>query len=286
MHRRGKQTLRLLLLALTGNTLVACGVAQTGGGSGGPTTSRPIATASTAPSATPNVSSPTVASVSPAAPTSGAQHGSISDLASLMIALQAAGASVAVNGTIQQPFLQVPGTQVSVDGQDVQVFEYSDAAAAQVDALKLADVLAGKDTTMVNWVASPHAYQAGRLVALYVGDDAATLKRLQQVLGAPTAELQRPPREAIGGTIFGGVGVDGGGFIIVGGKVIPVPPWDPMLKILEQIALYRTSEAATQSWSRDAVRREALTVISEHIETLAEELNPFHSPPVKVRSDV
>ncbi len=193
MHMLGKQTMQLLLLlSLGASTLVACGVAQPGSSGGDPTASRPVATTSSAPSATASADSPTVASALPAAPTSAAQSGPVTDQASLINALQAAGASVAVKDSIQQPFLQVSGRQVTVDGEDVQVFEYSDTAAAHADALKLADVLAGKGTTMVNWVASPHAYQAGRLIALYIGDDVATLKQLQHVIGSPIAEQQRP----------------------------------------------------------------------------------------------
>lgn len=193
MHKLGKQTMQLwLVLAFAISTLVACGAAQTGNSSAGST---PVAS-STMPSATllaPTVTSTsTPASTAAVAPPSAAQGSSVADQPSLIKALQNAGASVTVNGTVQQPFLQASGTQVRVDGQDVQVFEYSDAAAAQTDALKLADVLAGKGTTMVNWVASPHAYQAGRLLALYLGDDPQTLKRLQQVLGAPIAEQQHP----------------------------------------------------------------------------------------------
>jgi hypothetical protein len=138
----GKQTIQLLLLlALTVSMLVACGVAQTGSGSGGPTASVPIATLSSAPSATASADSPAIASPVPAAPTSGAQSGPVTDQASLINALQAARASVAVKDSVQQPFLQVSGRQVTVDGQDVQVFEYSDTTAAHADALKLADVL-------------------------------------------------------------------------------------------------------------------------------------------------
>ena len=39
--------------------------------------------------------------------------------------------------------------------------------------------------------------------------------------------------DSIFGQVFGGVAVDGGGFIIVGGKIIKVPPRGPILEILE-----------------------------------------------------
>lgn len=197
MDRLGKQMMQLLLvLALAVTTLAACGVAQTGTSGAGSTASASVATTPLAPSASPAARSQIAASAVPSAPTSTAQSDPVTDQASLLKALQTAGATVAVNGQVQQSFLQVPGTQVTVEGQDVQVFEYRDTAAAQAEATKLADVLAGKGTTMVSWVAAPHAYQAGRLLALYIGDDSATLQRLQQVLGAPIAEQQYLPTTA------------------------------------------------------------------------------------------
>jgi hypothetical protein len=123
-----------------------------------------------------------------------ASGGPVRDQASLIDALRATGATVTIGDAIEQPFVQMAGTQVSVNGADVQVFEYADEAAARADAAAIADTLAGKGTTMVSWVASPHAYQAGRVIVLYVGDDTNTLQLLQGALGAPFAELSLPAR--------------------------------------------------------------------------------------------
>jgi hypothetical protein len=74
------------------------------------------------------------------------------------------------------------------------VFEYSDAAAAEADAAKIAP-----DGTIeaysVNWVASPHFYRMGRLIAIYLGDDPADLTAMQSVLGDPfaSAAVRRLP---------------------------------------------------------------------------------------------
>jgi hypothetical protein len=182
--------------------LVACGVASTGGA---PITSSPQPTAS-AVSTTPPSPAATTAAPLPtrveavAEPTSGgtavaSQAGSVKDHESLIDALGKAGAKVTVGDTIEQPFLSVTGTQLSVNGADVQVFEYADEAAAQADATKLANVLAGREATMITWVGSPHAYHAGRVLALYVGDDQSTLKLLQGVLGEPIAEQQLPAHQ-------------------------------------------------------------------------------------------
>ena len=58
------------------------------------------------------------------------------------------------------------------------------------------------------------------------------------VYDQPDRPLVRIPDDyRIGGTLIGGVAVDGGGFIIVGGKPIPIDPWGPMLLRLVQSAL-------------------------------------------------
>jgi hypothetical protein len=38
-------------------------------------------------------------------------------------------------------------------------------------------------TSMVTWVATPHFYKKGRILVLYIGDNAETLKALESVLG-------------------------------------------------------------------------------------------------------
>jgi hypothetical protein len=254
MYKLGKQTMQLwLVLAFAISTLVGCGATQTGNGGAGSTAVASNAMPSATLSAPSTASAPTTAST--IAPTSAAQSSPVTDQASLIKALQVAGASVTVNGTIQQPFLQVPGTQVTVDGQDVQVFEYRDATTAQADAPKLAEVLAGKGTAMVNWVASPHAYQAGRLIALYIGDDAATLKQLQQVIGSPIAELQRPniapsaPSAATPAASPGAESLDAQGLIdTLRAKGLRVTPGDKVIQPFFSIEgrAYKVNDADVQ----------------------------------------
>ncbi len=40
---------------------------------------------------------------------------------------------------------------------------------------------------MIEWVGPPHFYRAGRIVALYVGDDAQVIQALTDTLGAQVA---------------------------------------------------------------------------------------------------
>ena len=180
----------LLAVLLMLFALAACGTAETGGAPNAPS-AQP--SAERVPIAQPAQTSPTSAPEPTSASGAGVSHGGlVKEQVSLIDALRKAGATVESKEQIEQSFLSVEGTQLLVNGADVQVFEYVDEAAAQADTAMLADVLAGRGTTMVAWVASPHAYQAGHVIALYVGDDAEVLKLLQDMLGAPFAGQQLP----------------------------------------------------------------------------------------------
>jgi len=117
------------------------------------------------------------------APAADSHGGPVTDYASLVDALRAQGATIEPNGDVSQPFFTVEGQVIGANGQDIQVFEYADEAAADVEAELLAPDGSSVGTTMVTWVGSPHFYAAGRLIVLYVGDGATTLDLLETVLG-------------------------------------------------------------------------------------------------------
>ena len=98
-------------------------------------------------------------------------------------ALQSTGASTTEGDPITQPFLNVPGKRLTVNGSEVQVFEYSDPDEAQVEAAKVAPGGDSVGTTMITWVATPHFFLSDTLLVLYVGNDGAVLSLLQDVLG-------------------------------------------------------------------------------------------------------
>jgi hypothetical protein len=123
---------------------------------------------------------------------SGAQSGTgPTDLAALTAALDtgaaSAGPKTTPTGAIDQPFIPVQGQGLSLGDQDIQVYQLADTATAS--ALAAAVSKDGKTigTTTVDWVGQPHWYRSGKLVVLYVGDDAATQARLALVLGPPFA---------------------------------------------------------------------------------------------------
>jgi hypothetical protein len=100
-----------------------------------------------------------------------------------MDALSLTGVAVGEEGTIEQPFFSVPGQVITVNGEAVQVFEYSAAAQADAEASQVAPDGSSVGTTMATWVGPPHFFQSERLIVLYVGEDDTVLESLETVLG-------------------------------------------------------------------------------------------------------
>jgi len=72
---------------------------------------------------------------------------------------------------------------IRVRGEDVQVFPYASAAAAQAQAALVSRNGSTVGTTKLHWIGPPHFYRQGRLLVLYVGSDDQVLKALDAVLG-------------------------------------------------------------------------------------------------------
>jgi hypothetical protein len=165
--------------------LGGCGGSTQGAGPVSPT----VGTAATEPatggaSPTPNISplpTPGVAESPLASP--GARA---TDVAELKAALSAAGATVQMGDKVEQPFFEVQGQELKVNGQTVQVFEWADEASRQ--AVSGTITPEGQfGAAMIEWVGTPHFWASGKLIALYVGDDASVVSLLTSALGAPIA---------------------------------------------------------------------------------------------------
>jgi murein tripeptide amidase MpaA len=92
--------------------------------------------------------------------------------------------------------------------------------------------------------------------------------------------IRSPRREPRFGPaiVFGGVAEDGGGFVIVGGKFVRIPPRSPLLKILEQIVTYESSESIASIEVRNTVRRETLSSIKAIVEKQTKTMQIFKQP--------
>jgi hypothetical protein len=116
----------------------------------------------------------------------------VTDLGSLVAALRTAGATVEMAGEVSQPFFSVEGRVIDVNGGDVHVFEYGSKAVASEEATLISCDGGTIGNASVIWVARPHFYRAGQVIALYVGDDdVAVAAVLGEVLGPPFAGRSR-----------------------------------------------------------------------------------------------
>ncbi|MDH4179551.1 MAG: hypothetical protein OEV33_03495 [Armatimonadota bacterium] len=105
------------------------------------------------------------------------------DYVGLVEALRDEGVTAEPAGMVSQPFFSVEGQAITVNGEQVQVFEFADAAAAEAAAALVSEDGSAVGTNMISWIAPPHFYQHGRLVVLYVGDQTAIQSALESVLG-------------------------------------------------------------------------------------------------------
>jgi len=110
-------------------------------------------------------------------------HGPVTDYPSLIKSLRALGAGATAAGRVDQPFFSIPGRMIKVHGEDVQVFQYANPAAADAEAAPISRDGRGVGTSKIHWIGSPHFFKKGKLLVLYVGDSGKVLGSLEAVLG-------------------------------------------------------------------------------------------------------
>lgn len=118
-------------------------------------------------------------------PSSTSPRGEIGGYGELIDALRDAGATVEPVQEVAQPFFAVPGQIIDLNGTQVQVFEYADAAARKADSDLISPDGYSIGTSIVTWVDQPNFWAQGRLIVLYVGSDQATIDLLVGLLGEP-----------------------------------------------------------------------------------------------------
>ena len=111
----------------------------------------------------------------------------VEDQASLIAALETAGATVEVGDSVEQAFFSPVGQIIKVNGADVQVFEYESAEAIESEASQVAPDGGSIGTSMVTWMDTPHFYKAGRIIVLYVGSDETIIDVLENAIGSQFA---------------------------------------------------------------------------------------------------
>lgn len=97
--------------------------------------------------------------------------------------LKARGQKVRRGSKVSQPFFSVRGRIISVDGEQVQVFQYANAKSADRDAKKIEPDGSAIGTSTPMWIALPHFFKSATIIVLYLGQSSSVVKALEGELG-------------------------------------------------------------------------------------------------------
>ena len=125
------------------------------------------------------------------------QGGQVKDYVSLVDTLTGAGVTIDPAGNVSQPFFAPQGQLLTMNGVDVQTFEFASAEEAGSVAETVSADGSSIGTSHFRWIAPPHFYKAGRLIVLYVGCDGDAIDVLEQAMGpefAADADLSQCPQ--------------------------------------------------------------------------------------------
>ncbi len=133
---------------------------------------------------------PTGSTAEPVVP---AQITNMSTLIATMVAenvplqMENGGVVVGVLSTIG--FFSVDAQVLNAYGEDISVFEYDSTDDALTDIDEWGLTPEGQfQTVMVTWIDTPHFYQTGSLIVLYVGSNSDITTMLEDLLGPQIAE--------------------------------------------------------------------------------------------------
>lgn len=86
--------------------------------------------------------------------------------------------------TLRQPFLRVPGRRLQVGTAELQLFVYTDAAAAARDVAPLDTVRVAPAAMLVEWIAPPTLITSNNLVAILLSRNPRQIERVRNALTA------------------------------------------------------------------------------------------------------
>jgi hypothetical protein len=101
---------------------------------------------------------------------------------------ESAGATVSTGGEVPVSLFDgAAGQTYIVDDAELQVYQFEDEAAAEAAAATVSSDGGMINDISMRWAGTPHFYRMGDTIIFYVGDDAATLERLNGSFGTPFA---------------------------------------------------------------------------------------------------
>lgn len=106
----------------------------------------------------------------------------VNDYESLIKALDEHGVKFEFVEELEDSSFSVPTKVVSVNGENIQVFEFSSKTDAQNAAGLVSDDGTQIGTSMIRWIDTPHFYKQDKIIVLYVGHTQEMLNLLDSLL--------------------------------------------------------------------------------------------------------
>ncbi|MGH9999426.1 MAG: hypothetical protein ACRD90_06160, partial [Nitrosopumilaceae archaeon] len=101
---------------------------------------------------------------------------------SFIDALEKKGITAEVVEILEDSSFSVPTIVVSMNGENLQVYEFPSATEAQNATLLVSEDGTEIGTSIIRWIDTPHFYTQGNIIVLYVGHTAETMNLLDSLL--------------------------------------------------------------------------------------------------------
>ncbi|MDF1558157.1 MAG: hypothetical protein P1P80_08290 [ANME-2 cluster archaeon] len=106
---------------------------------------------------------------------------------SLLNHLRSEGLEIKTLGISRQPFFSIRSMNLTIDGELVYVFDYSNISAARKDMALVSPDAKSINNTRTRWTGTPHFYNSEEVIVLYVGDNTKIITALESGMGAQFA---------------------------------------------------------------------------------------------------
>jgi hypothetical protein len=107
----------------------------------------------------------------------------------LLEKFEAAGIQVALvrGNKIERPPLSADGILMTLEGDNIQVFEYSSSIFASKEANDFLESYGQASKNRMSWTPTAHLYLESSLIVLYTGNRDEVVSSLDRALGSPLA---------------------------------------------------------------------------------------------------
>jgi hypothetical protein len=105
------------------------------------------------------------------------------DYETLVSRLSAEGAVIERGDDITQPFFSVKAKTATINGEDLQVYEYLSEKTVEEEGAMVSSSGSSIGTNMVNWMMPPHFFKSGKMIVIYLGSNQDTMNLLEDILG-------------------------------------------------------------------------------------------------------